>query len=157
ERTVLDIDTSMGDGAQLGHASSLESGQAVPAGERWHGSPAQRTDVNYVRVAPAPCGALRRAGFCALTLLLVCLLYLPFMQGGFELLGNAATSPGGAGVVTLRGILTGALVISILLFFGLALIGLLLVCTVPRVLNRFLEPGRVYALYGFHDRVHRVI
>ena len=41
ETTVLDIETSMGDGAQLGHASSLHTGQAVPAGERWHGSPAQ--------------------------------------------------------------------------------------------------------------------
>src|SRR5262249_906634 len=35
EMTALDIDTSMGDGAQLGHASALLSGQSVPAGERW--------------------------------------------------------------------------------------------------------------------------
>src|SRR5207249_6919988 len=56
ERTVLDINTSMGDGAQLGHASALHSGQAVQEGERWHGSPAQRTDVNYLRVAPSRCG-----------------------------------------------------------------------------------------------------
>ena len=42
EATVIDIETSMGDGAQLGHASSLHSGQAVPDGERWHGSPASR-------------------------------------------------------------------------------------------------------------------
>ena len=67
EKTVLDIDTSMGDGAQLGHASALHSGQAVPAGERWHGSPAQRTDVDYARVAPARCGTLRRVWFCAVT------------------------------------------------------------------------------------------
>src|SRR5947209_4255696 len=45
ERAVLDINTSMGDGAQLGHASALHSGQAVPAGERWHGCPARRTDA----------------------------------------------------------------------------------------------------------------
>src|SRR5262249_38516491 len=63
ERSVLDINTSMGDGTQLGHASALHSGQVVPAGERWHGCPAQRTDVNYVRVAPAQCGTLRRAGY----------------------------------------------------------------------------------------------
>ncbi len=42
EKTVLDIDTSLGDGAQLGHASSLHPGQGVPDGERWHGSPAER-------------------------------------------------------------------------------------------------------------------
>ena len=38
EATVIDIDTSMGDGTQLGHASSLHSGQTVPDGQRWHGT-----------------------------------------------------------------------------------------------------------------------
>ena len=52
ETTVLDIETSLGDGAQLGHASSLHTGQAVPAGERWHGSPAQPTEVDYRTVEP---------------------------------------------------------------------------------------------------------
>src|SRR5206468_7060536 len=66
ETTVLDIDTSMGDGAQLGHTSTLHSGQAVPDGERWHGSPAQRTEMNYVRVARARCSRLRRATFAVL-------------------------------------------------------------------------------------------
>src|SRR5206468_10346312 len=51
EAAVLDINTSMGDGAQLGHTSALHSGQAVPDGERWHGSPAQRTGGDYRRVA----------------------------------------------------------------------------------------------------------
>ena len=60
EVTVLDIDTSMGDGAQLGHASSLHAGQAVPDGERWHGSPAQRTEVDYRTVDPAACGTRRQ-------------------------------------------------------------------------------------------------
>ena len=69
EAAVLDINTAMGAGAQLGHASSLRSGQSVPAGERWHGSPARRTEVNYLRVAPARCSTLRRAISAALTLL----------------------------------------------------------------------------------------
>ena len=55
EKTVLDVGTSMGDGAQLGHTSSLHSGQAVPGGEHWHGSPAERTEVDYRTVAPASC------------------------------------------------------------------------------------------------------
>ncbi len=42
ERTVLDIETSMGDGAQLGHASSLHTGQVVPPGEHRHSSPRSR-------------------------------------------------------------------------------------------------------------------
>ena len=165
EKAVLDINTSMGDGAQLGHGSSLHSGQTVPAGERGHGSPAQRTDVNYLRVPSAPCGTLRRASFCACTLLFVFLLYLPIMLGNLELLATVTPSlgkvldPGAAsadaGIV--RDLLTGALNISLLFFFGLVVVGPLLVVTVPRVLNRFLKPDTVYPLYGFHDRVHRVI
>src|SRR2546427_8096417 len=166
EKTVLDINTSMGDGAQLAHASALHSGQAVPDGERWHGSPAQRTEVNYLRVAPAPCGPRRRASFCAITLLSVFLLYLPLIEGGLYLLAAVAPSLGkvlnpsvaaSAGVVTLRGLFIGALAVSLLFFFGAVLVGLLLVVTVPRVLNRFLKPDTVYPLYGFRYGVHRVI
>ena len=43
EASVLDIDTAMGDDTQLGHASSLQSGQRVPDGKHYHGSPAQET------------------------------------------------------------------------------------------------------------------
>src|SRR3989441_4529452 len=110
ERTVLDINTSMGDGAQLGHASALHSGQAIPAGQRWHGSPAQRTDVDYLRVAPMPCGTLRPVSFAAGTLLLVFLVYLPFLEGSPYLLAPFAPSlarlldlsAASAGVLTLR-------------------------------------------------------
>src|SRR5258705_6451098 len=86
ETTVLDINTSMGDGAQLGHTSALHSGQAIPDGERWHGSPARRTDVNYVRVAPARCSTLRRATAAALTLIGILFLIAPLLEGGLGLL-----------------------------------------------------------------------
>src|SRR5947208_1854377 len=92
ERSVLDINTSMGDRAQLGHASGLHSGQAVPAGERWHGSPAQRTDVNYLRVPPAQSGTWRRAVYSTAALLVVLLLYLPLVQGGASLAIHGASS-----------------------------------------------------------------
>src|SRR5207248_6460202 len=68
EMAVLDINTSMGDGAQLGHSSALLHSQAVPCGERWHGSPAQRTEVNYLRVPPARCGRLRRVRYAGVAL-----------------------------------------------------------------------------------------
>ena len=59
----------MGDKAQLGHTSALHSGGSVPAGERWHGSPAQPTSVDYLRVPPMRCGAVRRLSAAVLTLL----------------------------------------------------------------------------------------
>ena len=162
ERTALDIDTAMGDGAQLGHSSSLHSGQRIPSGERWHGSPARRTDVDYLRIAPMPVRTLRRVWFSVGTLLLVLFVYLPFAQSIPFLL--APLSPvlarilePGPDVHLLREFLLGALNISLFLTFGGALIGLPVVLVVTRVLNLFLEPDRVYPLYGFHDRAQRAI
>ena len=162
ERSVLDINTSIGDGGQLGHASALHSGQAVPAGERWHGCPAQRTEVNYVRVTPARCGTLRRAAYSATALLVVLLLYLPLVQGTASLAMRVAASLVGALAPTARADSLGALIVeaailSLVVFFGLALIGLLLAVAVSRVLNAFIKPDTVYPLYGLHDAVHRAI
>ena len=100
ELAVLDIDTSLGDGAQLGHASSLRPGQAVPAGERWHGSPAQPTEVDYRSVGPARCGAVRRATHAVTQLLTALLVFLPLTTGvavyvlaDFPLLAGLDTAP----------------------------------------------------------------
>jgi non-ribosomal peptide synthetase-like protein len=162
ERSVLDINTSLGDGAQLGHASALLSGQAVPASERWHGSPAQRTDVNYVRVAPVRCGTLRRAAYGAAAVLVVLLFYLPLVEGTASLAISAAASLAGALAPTAHADALGALIIeaailSLVVFFGLALVGLLLMVAVPRLLSPSIKPDTVYALYGFHDTIHRAI
>jgi non-ribosomal peptide synthetase-like protein len=166
EATVLDIDTSMGDGAQVGHSSALLSGQSVPAGERWHGSPAQRTNTNYVRVAAARCGRLRRTVYAARTLIGILFLWAPLLEGGFGLLFLGVSAlvemldpsvQSSAGALTTRGLFIEALVFSVVLFFGAVLVGLLAVGTVPRILNRFIKPDTVYPLYGFHYGVHRVI
>ena len=162
ERSVLDINTSMGDGGQLGHASALHGGQSVPAGERWHGCPAQRTDVNYMRVAPARCGRLRRAGYSAAAWLVVLLLYLPLMPGGASLAIVTASSLAevldpSAGASTVTRVFIEAVILSLVLFFGLALVGLLLTVALSRVLHTFIKPDTVYPLYGLHDAVHRAI
>src|SRR6266545_2634177 len=162
ERSVLDINTCLGDGAQLGHASALQSGQAVPAGERWHGCPAQRTDVDYLKVPPARCGTLRRAGYAAAALLVVLLLYVPLVQGGASLAIGAASSLAqvlapAVGASALGALFIQALILSLMVFFGLALAGLLLVVAVSRLLGPFVKPDVVYPLYGFHDAAHRAI
>ena len=87
EKTVLDIGTSLGDVSQLGHASSLHAGQAVRAGERWHGSPAQphRRELPEGRSDPRP--ALRAGPVQRRLLQLVFLrVSLPVIYGGLYLL-----------------------------------------------------------------------
>ncbi|MGW7052600.1 Pls/PosA family non-ribosomal peptide synthetase [Streptomyces sp. NPDC054887] len=162
EKTVLDIGTAMGDGAQLGHTSALYRGQRVPDGERWHGSPAQRTGVDYVRVAPVRCGTSRRAWYGLLTLVQLFLLYIPLTVGGLYILLNQipalgdTLAPGTVGF-TSPDLYLDALIVSLALFFGLVVIGLAALLTVPRLLNLVIRPDKVYPLYGLHYSVHRTI
>jgi non-ribosomal peptide synthetase-like protein len=151
EMSVLDIDTAMGDGAQLGHSSALHSGQAVPAGERWHGSPAQRTDVDHLRVPPARLSTLRRAIAGTLTLLVILFIYVPLLEGGLDLLSVWVS----ARVET--GLAIRALAISFVLFFGACVAGLLAIGTIPRALKGLVKPDTVYPVYGLRYSVYRMI
>ncbi|MFI6492896.1 Pls/PosA family non-ribosomal peptide synthetase [Streptomyces sp. NPDC050564] len=162
EKTVLDIDTSMGDGAQLGHTSTLYSGQAIPDGQRWHGSPAQPTEHDYLRIEPAKCGALRRAGFGLVTVLQLFLVYVPLVVGGAYMLFNLIPAlhnrlgPGAVGF-TSPALYADALILSFVLFFGFVVVGLAVLFTVPRLLNVVVKPDKVYPLYGLHYSIHRAI
>jgi amino acid adenylation domain-containing protein len=162
EHTVLDIGTSVGDGSQLGHTSSLYESQAVPDGQRWHGSPAQRTDVDYRSVNPIPSGPLRRAAYGTLQLLSLTFVTMPLAIGaGVAVLARlpavASLASLGAGGLTMASFYQEGLIVSTALFGGAILIGAAVVVTVPRVLRRFITPGRAYPLYGLHHSVHRAI
>ncbi|WP_239154512.1 Pls/PosA family non-ribosomal peptide synthetase [Amycolatopsis sp. FDAARGOS 1241] len=162
ELSVLDIDSSMGDGAQLGHVSSLHPGQAVPAGEHWHGSPALRTEADYRGVGPARCGMLRRFCYGVSQLLTMLLLYLPLAIGGVDLLlakvprlSSALSTP----VLSLGSwqFYRDAVVVTLVIFFGVSLVGLLFIAVVPRVLNLALKQDKVYRLYSLRYSILRAI
>lgn len=161
ERTVLDIDTSMGDGAQLGHSSALHRGQAVPAGERWHGSPAEPARTDYLRVAPARCGTARRTWFGLVTLVQLLFVYVPLAVGGVYIVFTGIPAIGKrldpqTAVPARRELVTDALAVSLVLFCGFLLLGLVAMYAVPRLLDLLVKPDRVYPLYGFHYTVHRL-
>ena len=162
EATVIDIETSMGNGTQLGHASSLHSGQAVPDGQRWHGTPGEETEADFLAVEPAPTGTLRRAAYAIWQLLTLLLVYLPVGLGGSavllvkvprlsELMGE------GEGAYAKWWFYRDVLAVSFVLFFGSLIAGFVIVMTVPRLLNLVLKPDKLYRLYGFHYGIHRWI
>ncbi|MFG2352753.1 Pls/PosA family non-ribosomal peptide synthetase [Streptomyces sp. NPDC048521] len=160
EKTVLDIDASMGDGAQLGHTSALHRGQAVPDGEHWHGSPAEPTRIDYVRIPPARCGTARRAWFSTMTLLQLVFLYLPLAVGGVYMLFTEIPAIGKrldprTAALSRPELISDALVLSLVLFCGFVVVGLGVLYTVPRLLHLAIKPDRVYPLYGFHYTLHR--
>ena len=174
EHTVLDIGTALGDGAQLGHASALLTGQAVPAGECWHGSPAEAAGPadDYRTVGPARCGALRRAGYSLLRLLLVLAVAGPAAAAAISLvvsrpslLADALTrvdTAGWAGPLGRAGtagwaLPAGVLAVTAAAFLGAILAGLAIAGTVPRLLSHALTPGKVYPLYGIHYTLQRAV
>jgi non-ribosomal peptide synthetase-like protein len=92
----------------------------------------------------------------------VFLLYLPLVEGGVFVLLTKVPKLGKVldprvGAITSRGLYVHAFELSLVLFFGAMLVGLLVVGIVPRLLNLFIKPCVVYPLYGFHDRIHRAI
>ncbi|MBL1084170.1 peptide synthetase [Streptomyces actinomycinicus] len=161
EKTVLDIDTSMGDGAQLGHSSSLHRGQAVPAGERWHGSPAEPTRVDHVRVPPARCTAARRTWFGLVTMLQLVFVYVPLAIGGVYMVFTGIPAIGKrldpqTAVLSRAELIPDALAVSVVLFAGFLVVGITALYTVPRLLSLIVRADRVYPLYGIHYTLHRL-
>ena len=164
EQTFLDIGTTLGDAAQLGHASSLHTSQAVPAGQVWHGTPAQPAGPgdNYQTVPPARCGTLRRAATPTARLLLAAAVVAPLGAAAAALILSRPgiithLITGGAGPATSWAYAQDAAVISAAVVFGLTLTGLLIVTTVPRLLAAALQPGKVYPLYGIHFALQRTV
>ncbi|MDT7561998.1 MAG: hypothetical protein QOG76_622, partial [Pseudonocardiales bacterium] len=161
EASVLDIDTSLGRSAQLGHASSLHPGQAVPDGERWHGTPGRRTEVDFRTVSPARCGWTRRFVYSVGQLLKVLVVASAALAAVVLVTVRvprvAALFDVGPGGLTTWPLYRDTLAVSAVLFAGVLLTGLLVVATVPRVLNLFLRTGRTYPLYGFRYGVHRSV
>jgi non-ribosomal peptide synthetase-like protein len=160
EHTVLDLDTRIGDGAQLGHTSTLFEGQAVPDGERWHGSPAQPTDVDYRRAPTLPCSPTRRVVHSVLQVLIP-VLVVPIALAAVVVV---ATQPqiwllvsGGPALLAGRAFYLTGLVASLVLFVGAILSEAVVVLTVPRLLRHFVTPGKAYPLYGLHHWVIRTI
>ena len=159
---MLEIGSSLGDGAQLGHSSSLHTGQSVPEGEHRCGSPArQRTEVDYRQVDPAECGASRKIAYSAFLLLSGLVISAFLFSAVIVLIATTDERPhfvaSGSAAFSHWTFYGDALIVSLLLFVGSILLGLFTVVTVPRLLNLAIKPGKVYPLYGFHYWAHRAI
>jgi len=162
EQSVLDIGAVLGDRAQLGHASSLQSGQVVPDGQSWHGSPAVPCDVDYRLVPPRRCGRLRRfaygvwqlANVLALSVPLGLALILRFLSA-IPLLPRLL-QPGATTVGDPVALLQMLGYVSALFVAGL-LLGLGFIATVPRLAQKGVREDAVYPLYGIRYWCYRVV
>ena len=161
EQSVLDIGTSIGDFGQLGHASSLQTGQRVPDGRRFHGSPGEETTTNFRLADETSVSRFRRWLSTAVRLAFVIAVVgalteaatvyaMGVLTGGDDALG---LSPWEATVTLLPAAASTALFVSLALLFG----SFAVVWAVPRIAGLFLKEGRVYRLYGFHHGLQQTV
>ncbi|MDR7082903.1 non-ribosomal peptide synthetase-like protein [Arthrobacter ginsengisoli] len=156
ERTTLDIGSSMGNDTQLGHASSLQTSQAVPDGQVWHGSPAARANTNYLRVPAVNCSTRRRVIYSLLQLFNRLVLVVPAGVLGLSALLPSYLDTGHMQLGAFE-FFVDIVAVTLVLFIGGLFTGLFVVLCVPRMLNHFIKPDVVYPLYGWHFSIHRLI
>ncbi|WP_205761621.1 Pls/PosA family non-ribosomal peptide synthetase [Arthrobacter mobilis] len=162
EGSILDINTTMGDGSQLGHRSTLYAGQAVPGDERWHGSPGRRTDTDFRTVDPTPYRPWRR-GWFAVSQLLSAVGIGRTMLGTAIMLGILAV-PSVAALLEAQPyafdkwtFYADAIVLAGLSVIGGTVLALVVVTTVPRILQLALKPDTVYPMFGLRDAAARAV
>jgi len=149
EATVLDIFTSVGDGAQLGMMSALVEGQSVPAGSVYQGTPAEPSASNFNRVAPCPPSQSRKIVFATLHLLEHCLVS-PIWIVAFVLLSDWAYAAGHL-------VFDNVIALSAITYLGGLTLAMITILTLPRVLNLFVVPEVAHPLYGVQYELARSI
>jgi non-ribosomal peptide synthetase-like protein len=156
EASVIDINTTMEDGTQLGNSSSLHEGQTIPKGKRYDGSPARETTADYCQIEPRACGGFRRAiyallpfviGFATMPFpVLFAYSWFPEVYQSFVGVDFPSDVPRAA-LLLMSG---KVLALSFVSFFVAVALGVLNIGVVPRLLNLFLRKDRTYILYGVH-------
>jgi non-ribosomal peptide synthetase-like protein len=162
EGSVLDIGTALGDGSQLGHRSTLYTGQSVPAGERWHGSPGRRTEVDYGGVEARPYSPWRRGWFA--TSQLISMIGLGRILLGQAVVLVVLANPNVAALMETQTFAftdwvfyADAIAYAALAVFGGTVVSLLIVTTVPRVVQLAVKPDTVYPLFGLRHAAERAV
>ncbi|MFW3386610.1 UNVERIFIED_CONTAM: phosphopantetheine-binding protein [Kocuria sp. CPCC 205274] len=162
EGSVLDIGTTMGDGAQLGHRSSLYTGQVVPEGEHWHGSPGRRTETDFSEVDATPYRPWRRGLFAAYELVAVLglgriILSLAIILTVLAFPRVAALLESHPHAFTNWVFYADAVAFAGVGVLGGTVVGLVVMTTVPRVLQLLLKPDTVYPLFGLRHAAERAV
>ena len=158
---MLDIGATIGDFGQLGHASALLAGQRVPEGKSYHGSPAEETTTDFRLLDDIPAKPLRRTVFSFAQLLgsiaVAAALTDALVLGAMAFAEERASANVPTPLVAMVGLLPISLSTSLALSSAALVASLAMVYAIPRIARRFLEAGRIYPLYGFHDAMRRIV
>lgn len=151
EATVLSINCSIGDDAQLGHRSSLHENQKVAGGSTYVGCPAAPSDSNFIRVPQMEVSPWRAWIYTLTGFLLPALITGPLSLSIFY---YVATYAMGAGYLTLSGAEALLSIGNILAWTTVTyFVGIVFAMgrnvIMPRLYNLFFIPDVAHKLFGF--------
>jgi non-ribosomal peptide synthetase-like protein len=164
EGSVIEINSVMEDDTQLAHVSSLQAHQVIPAGKRYHGSPAEETTTDFCKLETKNCSMLRRFIYAAypvisgyfilLPLPLLAMVHLlPFLFGDGDALARFSTLLG----EYWQPITWYLPILSFGLFVLSIPLGLVSVALLPRIANLFMKEDKTYVMYGIHYLIFQYI
>ncbi len=164
EASIVEIDTVMEDNTQLAHVSSLQAGQVIPEGKRYHGSPAEETRSNFNRTEPKNCSSLRRFLYSAWLVYGAFLMmpplgtmaimhFLPFLFAEGDALARFSTL-----INDFWHMIVLFLPVVSLMFFVMAIpVGLVSIWVWPRIANIFMKEDKTYVMYGLHYIIFQMV
>jgi non-ribosomal peptide synthetase-like protein len=147
EASVLGLDTTLGDGARLGHATSLQEGETLRATQEV--------------VSPTPgAGRVRPLLFTSAQLGTTALLSLPLTLGLAAAVVSEVRQRTGllaSGSATQLATYAEALVVAGATYLSFLVLAFAIVVAVPRAWHLLLEPDREYPLYGLRYWAQRSV
>jgi non-ribosomal peptide synthetase-like protein len=150
EATVMDINSELGDGSQLGNRSALHEGQKANAHSKYWGSPAVVGETDFIRVPEEKVSPWRAWVYTLGQFAFAALITGPAFTTGFVVLfGIISSAP-----TVFSGSMTSGISIYYLLAFSAGLYlfsivtGLIYVSNVPKLWNVFFRPDEVHKLFG---------
>ncbi|WP_084681591.1 Pls/PosA family non-ribosomal peptide synthetase [Actinomycetospora chiangmaiensis] len=161
EGCLLGTATVIGEHARLAHASTLHPGQVVPDGASWHGTPARAAGHTPPPLPSAPTSRWRRARW-ALVEPGIVLLALAALLAGLVVASDRLPAlgddvlPGPSGLADPAFYLR-ALGLSAVLYAVALVLGVVAVCTLPRLLGRAVVPGSSHPLHGVAHSCQRAL
>ena len=149
EATVLDINSRIGDDAQLGTNSCLHENQQVPDGKIFQGSPAVESATNFNRVPPSTFNLFNRNAYTIYIIFMSITLGLPALFLSIHLFFSYGVN---IFEVNFSHSTLEILPTLLLLSAGLYALGLILniarVMIIPRLIKPLLIVDKVHPLYG---------
>ncbi len=164
EASVIEINSVMEDDTQLAHVSSLQANQVIPAGKRYHGSPAEETTTDFHTMETRNCSAFRRFVYSAYLLsgsflflpplmIFAMMHFLPFLFGDGDAVARFSTLVG----EYWQPITWILPILSFVLLILTAPLGLVFVGLLPRIANLFMKEGKTYKMYSLHYLIFQYI